>query len=363
MKTNKKIMAMTVLWLFIFGFTINAQTNSLQEYLITHKYSFTLKEGFDAAATSMLKEKLPAYKFVLQAQGGSHFQDLYNELAFTWFDFLSTNFGTTVFFGEAGHSASVQINRFLKTGDTSNFYLSGRPFWPRLRKLNQSQPEAKRIYYYGVDFESPNFYIAALQMILPLKAPTPDIAAPIDLIKNADPRLRDCDYIVGINDKLKKELAKNKPSFVDFFGDKYRDFERMIMNGTSCKDTRKDRNPNMAARFQSFDEELNGRMYYGELGTAHTLLNVHSSAASLINNSDQYKGKVAVVNLYCDNCSTKQEGPSSNWQLSKIETDIIKYFLPLCSSDFTLFDLTSNDPVIKKFNACGPFLIIARNQR
>ena len=31
-------------------------------------------------------------------------------------------------------------------------------------------------------------------------------------------------------------------------------------------------------------------------------------------------------------------------------------------SDFTLFDLTGDDPIIKKFQVYGQFLIIARNQ-
>ena len=33
-----------------------------------------------------------------------------------------------------------------------------------------------------------------------------------------------------------------------------------------------------------------------------------------------------------------------------------------CKSDFTLFDLTGDDPIIKKFQVYGQFLIIARNQ-
>jgi hypothetical protein len=103
-------------------------------------------------------------------------------------------------------------------------------------------------------------------------------------------------------------------------------------------------------------------MYYAELGGAHTMLSRQVTAASIINASEQFKDKVCVVNLYCDNCTTPEEGPASNWSFGNIEKQIAKYFLPLCKSDFTLFDLTGDDPVIKKFQAYGQFLIVARNQ-
>jgi hypothetical protein len=45
-----------------------------------------------------------------------------------------------------------------------------------------------------------------------------------------------------------------------------------------------------------------------------------------------------------------------------MEADIIRYFLPLCEGDFTLFDLSGSDPAVAPYRAYGQFLIIAKGQ-
>ena len=93
---------------------------------------------------------------------------------------------------------------------------------------------------------------------------------------------------------------------------------------------------------------------------AHTILK-NKVAATIINNSPKFKDKVCVINLYCYNCSTYKE-QVSNWPLKKIEKDILEYFLPYCSSDFTLFDLSDDIELTKKYSDYGQYLIIAKNQ-
>ncbi|MDB5253439.1 MAG: hypothetical protein JWP27_2608, partial [Flaviaesturariibacter sp.] len=69
-----------------------------------------------------------------------------------------------------------------------------------------------------------------------------------------------------------------------------------------------------------------------------------------------------VINTYCYNCTTEKESVS-NWQLHKLEKEILEKLLPYCVSDFTLFDFSSDAKVIRKFRDVGQFLIIAKNQR
>ncbi|MES2006392.1 MAG: hypothetical protein V4450_17880 [Bacteroidota bacterium] len=341
---------------------VSKSQDGLNEYLSSHQYPFSLQAGFDARTTAMLEEKLGNYKLVLQAQGGSHYLHMYTYLAPLWLSVLNEHFGATVFFNEAGHSASIVYNRFLQTGDTSLLIFRSKELIKKLYQMNLSLPESRRLKFHGIDFESPRSYVLALQLITPAAQPPVEIASSIALIKNANPGLTQCDYITDINKTLKKELGRNTKSFMFFFGENFRDFERIVTNGATCNDTRKNRNPNLAANFLSFDKEFQHRMYYAELGGAHTMLSQQATAASIINESDQFKNKVCVVNLYCANCTTAEEGPSSNWSFGNIEKDIAKYFLPLCTSNFTLFDLTGDNPLIKKFQAYGQFLIIARNQ-
>jgi hypothetical protein len=92
--------------------------------------------------------------------------------------------------------------------------------------------------------------VLALQLIMPATQPPAEIASAITLIKNANPVLAECDYITGINKTLKTELSLHTKSFTDFFGNRFRDFERIVTNGVTCNDTRKNRNP--ALRQTSF---------------------------------------------------------------------------------------------------------------
>jgi hypothetical protein len=352
------------LWLVLLCLSYPSKSQStLGEYLRAHQYAFSLTQGFDGRTGAMLTEKLAPYKLVLEAEGGSHFLTIYEQLHFTWLKFLNENFGTIQYFRESGNSTAVVYNEYFRTGDTSFLFFPRRKLWTNLYAYNQSLPETKRIANYGIDFDGPWTYVKALQLILPATAPPPGIADAINQVKKADLLSDDCDYIIGINKILKRSLEANRQSYIDFLEKRYNDFERIVTNGATCKDTRKDRNPNLAANFLSFDKVFNQRMYYASLGSAHTDLSRRVTAASIINHSEQFKGKICVVNLFCDNCSTPEEGLASNWTFREIEKEVAAYFLPLCTSDFTLFDLTGDDPLIKKFASHGQFLIIARNQK
>lgn len=341
-------------------FTTHAQTG-ISQYLQAHHYSFTLEKGFDQPTTDTLQQKLGAYKLILEAEGGSHFLKFYNRLPLVWIKFFHANFGLTHFFLESGHTSDMLLNKYLETGDTSYFYSNNNTFWKNLYSYNNTLPANRKLAYFGIDFERSNAYVKALQSIIPASGLIPDnIKTSIDLITHANDTLNDCDYILSINKALKKSLLNNKQQFIQYFGDHYADFEKVVFNNGNCKDGYKDRNKNMASNFLSFDKDFKQPIYYGELGEAHTILS-NKNVASIINNSPGFKGKVCVINLYCYNCTTPEE-EVSNWPLKEIEKDIEAYFLPFCTSDFTLFDLSDNIELIKKYRAYGQFLIIAKNQ-
>ncbi|HEY5462712.1 MAG TPA: hypothetical protein VIJ95_05595 [Hanamia sp.] len=116
----------------------------------------------------------------------------------------------------------------------------------------------------------------------------------------------------------------------------------------------------MAANFLEIDNKDDDKIYYGQLGMAHMILN-YKNTASYINANSKFKNKVCVINTYCYNCTTPEE-QVSNWQFHKIEKGILKYFLPYCNSDFTLFDLSEKSEAANKYRSFGQFLIIAKNQ-
>jgi hypothetical protein len=348
-----------VVFMAVSAFAGNAQ-NSISTYLNNHHYAFSVDNGFDQPTSDSLKRKLGEYKIILQAQGGSHLLNIYKKLGFVWIKFLNANFGLTHFFVEYGHSADIFMNRSMQTGDTSYCNLYGKSFWKSLYTYNSNLPPGSKLNCFGIDFERPCTYVKALRSLLPETIAPADIQPAVELIKNANDSSRDCNYIININDRLKKDLATYKQQFVEYLGDRYFDFERIVLNKGDCNDVYKDRNKHMASAFLSFDEAFNQPVYYGELGEAHTVL-INRNTASILNKSEKFKGKLCVINVYCYNCiiDSKQ---LLNWPFRKIEKDILAYFLPYCETDFTLFDLTGNTELTEKYNAYGQFLIIAKNQ-
>ncbi len=155
-------------------------------------------------------------------------------------------------------------------------------------------------------------------------------------------------------------LAGHEQDFKAYLGSAYADFEKIIRNNGSCKDPLRNRNGHMAENFLALDREITAPVYYGEFGMAHTILK-NKDLASIINDTNSMKGKVAVINLYCYACATPEE-QVSNWPLKDIEDDILRYFLPLCEGDFTLFDLSGNNPIVAPYRAYGQFLIVAKGQ-
>jgi len=355
------IKVLSVLSLTFFSLTTYAQVD-ITQYLKTHHYYFTLDKGFDQQTTDTLKQKLSAYKLILQAEGGSHDLNIYKKIPLVWVTFLSQYFGLTHVFLEFGHSSAVCANNYLLTSDTSNLYNSSSiEYWQQYLKLNSTLPDERRVKFFGIDFNRPTSYFKALKKLIPSnKQSTENIRGSIELIKSANDSLKDCSYIIDFNANLKKDLSTNKPDYVSYLGKNYKDFERIVMSKGTCNDVYKNRNYNIADNFLSFDAESNDSIYYGELGMAHTILK-NKVAATIINNSSKFKDKVCVINLYCYNCTTNKE-QVSNWPLKKIEKDILEYFLPYCSSDFTLFGLSGNIELTKKYSDYGQYLIIAKNQ-
>lgn len=351
---------LTVAFILILSSHLGNAQEDIHQYLKTHHYSFFLDKGFDETTAEIVKQKISNYKLVLQAEGGSHYLRFYGQLQFLWLQFLSKNFGVTHFFGESGHSSDILLNKYLETGDTSYIFVANKSFWRSLYHFNSGLPVGKKLRYFGIDFESRRTYIKGLKQILPTLEPPDSMKPSIDLIKNANDTLSDCDYILNINSILRKAIVSNTKTFSEYFKEHYNDLEKIVFNKGNCKDVYKDRNSNMATNFLLFDKEFKNNMYYGELGEAHTVL-LNKNTASMINGYADFKDKVCVINLYCYNCTTDEEVPS-NWPLNKIEKDILTYLLPYCNSDFTLFDLSGSPEISKKYGQYGQFLIIAKNQ-
>lgn len=330
-------------------------------YLAQHHYVFSLDSGFDQRTTDTLRQKLAAYRLFLQAEGGSHYLRFYQRLPFVWLRFLHEQFGLTHFFLEAGASSHVLLNRYLQTGDTNLLYVRKKQLWRDLAALQAGWPDSTRFRYFGIDFESRLTYIPALRLLLPATEAPAAIAAEVAALRGAPDTLADCAALQRINSSLKAALALHPNEFRRYLGAGFPDFESIVRNEGSCNDKYRNRNGHLAHAFLAADRRFAQPRYYGELGEAHTVLTTRRNAADLINADPAFRGRVAVINLYCHACSADEE-PASNWPLAKIDQDIQAYFLPFCHPGFTLFDLSGNDPSIQRYKAYGDFLIVAWGQ-
>ena len=334
--------------------------DDLSRYLNAHHYSFSLEKGFGGALADTLYSKLADDRLILQAEGGSHYILLYQRLELAWLGFLHERLGLVHFVGEAGTSNAVLIDKYLRTGDSSAHWLRKTALFEALYRYNALFPPDRRLTMTGIDFERSSTYSRGLKALLPVQSPPGPISAAIGLIRQAPDTGLDCDAVLQLNAQLKKALAANEPAFKEYFDTAYPDFEKIVRNNGTCKDALQNRNEHMAVNFLAFDQEVRAPVYFGEFGEAHTVLK-NRDLASIINKSGPFRGKVAVINLYCYACSTPEE-PVSNWPLKGMEADIIRYFLPLCEGDFTLFDLSGSDPAVAPYRAYGQFLIIAKGQ-
>jgi hypothetical protein len=347
--------------ILLFPCFISRAQDSPVPYLSAHHYSFTLEKGFEGPLADTLLARLTPYRLILQAEGGSHFLTIYERLELDWLTFLHERMGMTHFIGELGVSNAVLVNKYLGTGDRALYPFHKITFLDGLRQYNQQLPSGQRLVLTGVDFERPSTYIRGLKLLLPGQPPQETISAAIELIRQAPDSGYDCDGTLRLNDRLKQALADHEQDFKAYLGSDYADFEKIVRSNGSCKDPLRNRNDHMAENFLALDREITAPVYYGEFGMAHTILKNHRLLASIINDSAPFKNKVAVINLYCYNCTTPEEG-ASNWALNGIEKDILHYFLPLCEGDFTLFDLSGSDPVVARYRVYGQFLIVAKEQ-
>jgi hypothetical protein len=82
---------------------------------------------------------------------------------------------------------------------------------------------------------------------------------------------------------------------------------------------------------------------------------------TIIASHPTFEDQVAVIGGYCYEC---QEAGKvlQNGLDKKVEADILQYCLPLCKSEFTLFDLSEAPSALKRLKSLGTFLIIAKRQ-
>lgn len=339
--------------------------SSPDSYLAGHHYPLTPDDQHLAENKTRFAGKLEGYKILMLAEGGSHFLDLYDDLEYHFLRLMAEGSGVRTMVLECGSATALLCNKYLETGDTTYlppFNAGAFVFWGRIYRYNAGLPPDQRIKIAGIDFESPRAYFKAFRLLLPAgPAPTP-IAAAIGLLRNS-PDTLPCTEMTRIDKQVKQSLRSDETTWKEYFGQHFEEAKLIITNQGSCRDVYKNRNRNMKVRLEELDARLQEKLYFCVLGMAHTTLRGNNIAHALTtDDKSPFFQKVAVINTYCDQCSTPKE-PVSNWPLKEMENDIRSTLIGYCTQDITLFDWSQPvDPATTRWRSFGQYLLIARNQ-
>ncbi|HEV2481175.1 MAG TPA: hypothetical protein VGS79_15990 [Puia sp.] len=348
---------------FFFTNMASAQ-DTLDKYLSSHAYPIDMKDPGGGPGCSILAGKLGGYRVIMLGEGGSHELEFYFDLRSTLLEQLNKRLGVHSFVMEYGSALAVLLNRYLETGDTGCLPPIAHPGFMRfLRELyiyDHSPATLQPIRTVGLDFERTGTYFKALRLLMP-SSPAPEpIKNEIEMIKNSSDSM-DCDALIRIDKYLKHSLEEKQPAYVQYLGRSYTAVSDIITNPGLCNSRLKNRNFHLVERFEHFDSQYRDSIYFCELGEAHVNFILKNASWLLdMDKNSPFFHRVAVINVYCDNCETPVE-KVSNWSFGSLQKDIESRFLPYCRSDFTLFDLTaSDDPAIGRFAASGQFLLIVK---
>lgn len=238
---------------------------------------------------------------------------------------LNKQFGIRHLLIEFGRSEAYLYNQYLKTGDVK--YLQKTTFgvgdfkeffedWKKLYQYNLELKPDKKLVVHGLDFEREPALSVSLHELLSqlprneeLDALLSDIQTRIDTVQIV--RKND-DYIDFLKRSIEElSLPNNHQKII--IDD--------IINNVSFLSKMSSRDKNMAEAFIAIDT-LN-EAYLGQFGLAHTWMNVPQGFTRVLDDTEAYKGKVLVVNMF-DIKSTSEAHYQYN-ELSNCEVFFYKF--------------------------------------
>jgi len=213
---------------------------------------------------------------------------------------LNMKFGVKYLLIEFGRAEAYLYNQYLQTGDEwyLNYTFGGcngyQEFLSSMKKLyeyNSGLSSSNKIIIHGLDFEREPGLSASMYKLLSNHSDEVKVKRLINIIYNRLDTIgveRDTkDYIYFLREKI---------SEISFPKDGSGKMINTIINNNSFVIDFSKRDINMALSFQSLDT-LN-QMYLGQFGVGHTMLNNKSGLVGILNNKENYSGKLLVINMH-----------------------------------------------------------------
>ena len=240
--------------------------------------------------------------------------------------YLNKQFGIRHLLIEFGRAEAYLYNQYLKTGEAwyinhtfqgYSGYVEFLSAWKELYNYNLRLDNSKKLEVHGLDFEREPSISASLYKLLSGYSTDPQIKGLRDSIKARLDTIgveRDAkEYIYHLRSRI------STPSLPD--GEKKQIINDILYNQSFLSSMEK-RDSLMAEAFMALD--TTNEAYFGQFGFAHTMLSSKNTLAAVLNNSEEYRNKIFVTNMFYVDSSNRHpfEGLSDcQVYLYKIDPD------------------------------------------
>ncbi len=326
----------------------SAQTDKvLDDYLATHRYSFTWRQDSSLAVTdslgAMLLTRMDGKSLFVYGEGWSHGLHL-NNLVISALTELFENHGLKEFFTESARSWVAEDDYFLAHPALSAaaFYSAEAAFYQRSFERKRMLYSKGHYQYLAIDFERPHSLSRVLHLLVK------DLPAENrGKINQLAPYIHDTTWLqlspkkfIAFYEQQRDNFYKDSLAFKQALDNSYAAF-RYLMIDPHPFEYHDNRNAMMADHILAqLLPPSNGDMYFLDCGMAHARPGkkdgLQKSTVHLLAESDRLKNKIVVTNLYCDSCIPIGD----NWALDFMKQKILASFKTAANAPITVFDLS-----------------------
>ncbi len=214
--------------------------------------------------------------------------------------YLNQRFGVRHLLIEFGQAEAYLYNQYLQTGDEwyinhtfqgFSGYVEFISAWRKLYEYNLGLDSSKKLVVNGLDLErDPGLSATMYKLLSPYQA-DPEINNLRDSIKA---RLD----TIGVERDTKEYIyhLRSRVSTLPLPDDENKQIINDILNNQSFVSSMEKRDSLMAESFLALDTA--DEVYFGQFGFAHAMLSSRNGLAAILNNSEEYRNQVLVMNMY-----------------------------------------------------------------
>ena len=366
-----KVYSLLIISAFFATVCIAQNRADIEAHLANNSHRVVLDDPSQETAffESVMQNKI---LFVL-GEGGSHELELNNQMR-VYLLHVFSGMHLKYFFIESGRTTAFNHNRYLQSPDegADSIYKKDTAFRNQMRQIKSVYDAGHHFEYKGIDMEWSKSLYSAVKNI------------------TAAQNRNSIDSIIVLHDILidtsyfhydDKNNFNNQKQFLQL----YKKLERLFWHdsGALKASLSQDQyaalgyflsNPqtappdgnrntgmakNLLAEITPVDADAT---YLLDIGSAHSLLNRKNGVIGILNNTDALSNKMMIMNVYCDNCSSK--GKLLKEQVIEfMKGDVLEAFRNSAKGELTIFNLANAPAGLSFLKKYGDLILFAKDQQ